>query len=380
MRILHTSDWHLGRQFHGIALDDDHAAMLDQVEAAITAHRPDLLIIAGDVFDRPSPPQAALKRFGEFLTRISQDPNLAIAMIAGNHDSPAQIAMMGVLPTAGRTLVRGPIDRDSHPLLLSDSDGVVAVSALPFSYEFAAKACFEDLTIACPADVMRAQLAAARGTVPDGARWIVIAHAFVAGAASSEGERSLSRTVGGIETVPVDLFVGAHYVALGHLHRPQRAGAEHIRYSGAPLAFGLDEAGDVKSLTLVDLAADGSVSVELLPLKPLREVRTIRGRLSELIEAPAVCNDFTGVTLTDEVVQIDAMKRIRAVYPNAVQLNYADLRARGSIDRTDIDHALKDPKAVIADFLGAVRQDGLSEAEGAIVDAALAGLAQDLPS
>lgn len=380
MRILHTSDWHLGRQFHGIALDDDHAEMLGQVEAAIAAHRPDLLIIAGDIFDRPSPPQAALKRFGEFLTRISQDPNLAIAMIAGNHDSPAQIAMMGVLPTAGRTLVRGPIDRNSEPLLLSDSDGVVAISALPFSYEFAAKACFENPDLACPADVMRAQLDAARATVPEGARWIVIAHAFVAGSASSEGERSLSRAVGGIETVPADLFAGAHYVALGHLHRPQRAGADHIRYSGAPLAFGLDEAGDVKSLTLVDLAADGSAFIQLLPLKPLREVRTIRGRLTELIEAPAVCDDFTGVTLTDEVIQIDAMKRIRAVYPNAVQLNYADLRSRGAIDQSDIDHALKDPKAVVGDFLGVVRQDGLSEAEAVLIDTALVSLAQDLQS
>jgi exonuclease SbcD len=380
LRILHTSDWHLGRQFHGIALDDDHAAMLDQVEAAIAAHRPDLLIIAGDIFDRPSPPQAALKRFGEFLTRISQDPNLAIGMIAGNHDSPAQIAMMSVLPTAGRTLVGGPIDRNSQPLLLSDSHGVVAVSALPFSYEFAARACFEDPAIACPADVMRAQLEAARTTVPEGARWIVIAHAFVAGATSSEGERPLSRAVGGIETVPADLFAGAHYVALGHLHRPQRAGADHIRYSGAPLAFGLDEAGDIKSLTLADLAADGSVSIQLLPLKPLREVRVVRGRLSELIEAPAICHDYTGVTLTDEVIQVDAMKRIRAVYPNAVQLNYAELRARGSVDRTEIDHALKDPKAVVAGFLDAVRQDGLSDTEAAIIDTALAGLAQDQQS
>lgn len=378
MRILHTSDWHLGRQFHGIALDDDHAAILSQVEAAIAAHRPDLLIIAGDIFDRPSPPQVALKRFGEFLTRISRDRNLAIAMIAGNHDSPAQIAMMGVLPTAGRNLVRGPIDRDNQPLLLSDKDGMVAVSALPFSYEFAAKACFEDAAIACPADVMRAQLEAARATVPEGARWIVIAHAFVAGAASSGGERSLSRAVGGIETVPAELFEGAHYVALGHLHRPQPAGADHIRYSGAPLAFGLDEAGDVKSLTLVDLADDGSVAVQLLPLAPLREVRTIRGRLSELIEAPVVCTDFTGVTLTDEVVQIDAMKRIRAVYPNAVQLNYSELRALGAVDRTEIDTALQDPKSVVGDFLGAVRQDGLSEAEAAIVDTALAGLAENL--
>lgn len=378
MRILHTSDWHLGRQFHGIALDDDHAAILGQVEAAIAAHRPDLLIIAGDIFDRPSPPQTALKRFGEFLTRISRDPNLAIAMIAGNHDSPAQIAMMGVLPTAGRTLVRGPIDRDNQPLLLSDTGGMVAVSALPFSYEFAAKATFEDPAIACPADVMRAQLEAARATIPEGARWIVVAHAFVAGAASSDGERSLSRAVGGIETVPAELFEGAHYVALGHLHRPQPAGADHIRYSGAPLAFGLDEAGDVKSLTLVDLAANGSVAVQLLPLAPLREVRTIRGRLSELIEAPAVCTDFTGVTLTDEVVQIDAMKRIRALYPNAVQLNYAERCARGAIDRTEIDTTLQDPKSVVGDFLGAVRQDGLSDAEAAIVDTALARLAEDL--
>lgn len=222
-------------------LDQDHDTVLAQVEQAAAEHHPDLLIIAGDIFDRATPPQSALTRFGDFIRRVTSGNEMAVVAIAGNHDSAAQIGMLGVLPSGGRSLVRGPIDREERPLVIPHKDGPVAVSALPFSYEFAARACFQDDSIDCPAQVLRAQVESARRYLPEGARWVIVAHAFVDGAKSSEGERPLSRVVGGIETVPASAFDGAHYVALGHLHRPQQVGAPHIRYSGAPLAFGLDE-------------------------------------------------------------------------------------------------------------------------------------------
>src|SRR5579859_6223229 len=200
LRILHTSDWHLGRQFHGAALDTDHDLILSQVETALRRYRPAVLIIAGDIFDRQTPPQAALRRFGEFVKRIGASGDTAIVLIAGNHDSAPQIGMMGVLANAERSLVRGPLDREEQPLVLRDEHGPVAISALPFAYEFAARACYEDEAIASPRDVLAAQLASAWRHVPDGARWVVVAHAFVEGAATSEGERPLTRAVGGIET------------------------------------------------------------------------------------------------------------------------------------------------------------------------------------
>jgi len=234
MRILHTSDWHLGRQFHGLSLDDDHEHILVQILAMIDDERPDVLIIAGDIFDRANPPQSAITRLSQFLTTVRAASDAAIVMIAGNHDSAAQIGAMGVLADGGAAIVRGPLDEDERPLVMSDADGPVAISALPFAFEYAARLCFEDDAIACPADVIRAQLASARKHVAEGMRWVVVAHAFVDGAATSESERPLTRMVGGIETVSAAAFQGAHYVALGHLHRPQPVGQDHIRYSGAP--------------------------------------------------------------------------------------------------------------------------------------------------
>lgn len=375
MRILHTADWHLGRQFHGVPLDEDHESVLSQVETAIAAHVPDVLVIAGDIFDRATPPQSALSRFGDFVRRVGRDGGPAIVLIAGNHDSAAQIGMMGVLADADRSLVRGPLDAEEKPLILSDEHGSVAISALPFSYEFAARACYGSDDISCPADVLREQVGSARRHVPDGARWVVVAHAFVEGAATSDGERPLTRAVGGIETVPSSVFEGADYVALGHLHRPQAVGAEHVRYSGSPLAFGFDEEGHGKSMTLVDLAGDGSITTTLIPFEPRRRIRTLRGRLIELLAAPGGSDDLIGILLTDEARQIDPMKRIRELYPNAVQLAYERDVSTGEQRLRDGRATLESPKEMVAQFVGFVREKGISEAESALVAEKLAALA-----
>lgn len=371
MRILHTSDWHLGRQFHGLSLDDDHDHILVQILAIIEDEEPDVVIIAGDIFDRANPPQSAITRLSQFLTTVRACSDTAIVLIAGNHDSAAQIGAMGVLADGGAAIVRGPLDEDERPLVISDEHGAVAISALPFAFEYAARMCFDDDTITCPADVIRAQLASARRHVADEMRWVVVAHAFVDGAATSESERPLTRMVGGIETVSATTFDGAHYVALGHLHRPQPVGQDHIRYCGAPLAFGFDEAGQHKSVSLVDLAADGAATVTEVPLKPLRQVRTIRGKLLELLAATEVSKDIVRVVLTDDAPQIDPMKRIRDVYPNAVQLAYE--RSDRPVAQRLEEHraAIDDPLSLASGFLDFIRGEPLSKAEGQIVASAL---------
>lgn len=241
MRILHTADLHLGRQFNGLSMEEDHQAILDQIVDAVAANRADVLIIAGDVFDRPAPPASSVRQFNGFLSRISNETKAAVVMIAGNHDSGDRIAMMSVFADLNRALIRGPLVADEMPLIVDDEHGAVAFFGLPFAYEYAARACFDDETIQMPEHVLAAQMAAVRRNLPDGARLVVVAHAFVEGGAGSESERPLAR-VGGIETVRPEVFAGAHYVALGHLHRPQSVGAKSIRYAGSPLAFGFDEA------------------------------------------------------------------------------------------------------------------------------------------
>jgi exonuclease SbcD len=375
MRILHTSDWHLGRQFHGLSLDEDHDHILVQILAVIDDERPDVVIIAGDIFDRANPPQSAITRLSQFLTTVRAASDAAIVIIAGNHDSAAQIGAMGVLADGGAAIVRGPLDEDERPLVVSDAHGPVAISALPFAFEYAARLCFDDDGIGCPADVIRAQLASARKHLAEGMRWVVVAHAFVDGAATSESERPLTRMVGGIETVSAAAFEGAHYVALGHLHRPQPVGLDHIRYSGAPLAFGFDEEGQQKSVSLIDLAADGTVTVTEVPLRPLRQVRTIRGKLLELLAAAEVSNDIVRVVLTDDTPQIDPMKRIRAVYPNAVQLAYERNERPVELRLEEQRAAIDDPQTLSSAFLEFIRGEPLSDAEGQIVASALQSFA-----
>jgi exonuclease SbcD len=374
MKFLHTADWHLGRQFEGHSLDDDHAIVLDQIFAALQIHKPDALIIAGDVFDRTAPPETAVRLFNAFIERTIAETTSAIVIIAGNHDSADRIGAMSMLADRRRALVRGPLSATEHPLILHDAHGPVAISALPFGYEYAAREAFGDPTIKSPADVMRAEVAAARPHIPSGARWVIVAHAFVTGAAPSTTERPLTRVAGGIETVPADVFDGAHYVALGHIHRPQAAGAPHIRYSGSPLAFAFDEEGNEKSFALVDLAADGTTSVDLIPFHPRRTVRTLKGTLEDILRLPP-SDDFVTVVLTDEGRLIEPMKRLRERFPFACGLSYArDLKSRQSAPSKPAATSLDDPAAVATEFLTHMRSTPPTPAESNIIAGALARL------
>lgn len=376
MKILHTADLHLGRQFNGLSLDDDHAVVLDQIVDALIQHDAQVLIIAGDVYDRAAPPQSAVRQFNGFLSRVASETDAAVVMIAGNHDSGDRVAAMSIMPNTQRALIRGVVSANELPLVLNDEFGPVAFSGLPFCYEYAARECFADETLSTPEDVLSAQVAAARKNISEGSRWVIVAHAFVAGAQNSDGERPLTR-VGGIETVRPEIFDGASYVALGHLHRPQNVGADHIRYSGSPLAFGFDEADHEKSMCLVDIDAAGQVKVEQIPFCPLHKIRVIRGQHAELIGGQP-SRDFLKAILTDESRVIEAMKRLREVYPNACQLSYQrDERPAAETAYAFSNAKTVNPIELIEDFLQQVREASLSEREQKLVTGVLQDLQQE---
>ena len=215
MRVLHTADWHLGKTLRGVSLHDDHAHVLDQVFRTVVDEAIEVLLIAGDVYDKASPSEAAMKLYSDFLERVHDETDAAIVVIAGNHDSGQRLGTASKLFDRRRILVRGPIEREEAPLLLEDDYGKVAISALPYGEIYAARRVFETEDIRSPEEVLRAQIKAARAQVPDGARWIVVAHAFVTNCLPTESERRLS--VGTVETVSADIFEDACYVALGHL-------------------------------------------------------------------------------------------------------------------------------------------------------------------
>lgn len=378
MRILHTSDWHLGRTLAQESLLDDQAQLLDQVFEAVVEHRVDALIIAGDLFDRAVPRREAVQLFNDFLARVYGETGAAIVAIAGNHDAPDRVSFNAALQDPRRVLIRGPLRDRPHALVLSDNHGQVAFSALPYCEIFAAREAFDDIGIASPAHVLAAQLAQARQHVPAGARWVVTAHAFVEGGRITETERPLAQ-VGGIETVPSAVFDGAAYVALGHLHRAQEAGAQHIRYCGSWMGFGFDEADEAKTLTLVDLDAAGVSCITEIPLVSPRPLRVVTGQLADLVaagRAPGAlgANALIKAVLTDEGALIDAIGQLRAVYPHVLQLERLNRLAAIGPGAAAAVVDRRDPIKLVGSFLDAVRGKGPDEVEARMIDETLTDL------
>lgn len=368
MKILHTADWHLGKTFRNVSLLEDQAHVLDQVFDALVKHDIQVLIVAGDIYDKPSPPEPAVALFSRFIERVYEQTNAAIIIIAGNHDSGQRIGAFTKLYDRSRILIRGTLEPVEKPLILEDEHGDVAFSALPYGEIFAARRAFEDETIRSPQDVLQAEIDAARKALPDGARWVIIAHAFVTGGLPSSTERTLS--VGSVETVSAGLFDGADYVALGHLHRAQTAGRETIRYSGAPLAFGFDEADTVKTMTLFNLDGDGQMRDLLeIAFAPLRKVRELRGFMANLVahaqKSPS--DDYISAVLLDEGQLVEPAAQLRPYYPNILQIQREKRHGFALTGAGRAQSKLDDPLGVITEFIEFVRGDAPSEAETGVV-------------
>ena len=320
MRILHTSDWHLGRLFHGVHLTEDQAHVLDQLVDLVAQAEADVVVVAGDLYDRAVPPDAAVTLLGDVLERIVLGHGVPVVAIAGNHDSPRRVGFGAGLLRAQGLHVVGPLDPTFRPVVLADAHGPVHVHPIPYAEPTDVRIALEnDEPRTCDA-AMRA-LTAACERAPD-ARHVAIAHAFVVGGEASDSERPLA--VGGADTVSVEAFDGFHYTALGHLHRPQRAGGrENVRYSGSLLKYSFSEAEHRKGVLLVDLDADGATSIEQVALTPRRDVRVVEGAFADLLAGPPPGEsreDYLLVRLTDEGTLHDPMARLQQVYPNALQL------------------------------------------------------------
>jgi exonuclease SbcD len=317
MRLLHTADWHLGRAFHGEPLLDAQAAFVDFVVDAARAQQVDGILIAGDLYDRALPPVDAVRLAGEALTRLSE--HAPVVAISGNHDSAARLSFGAeLLARAGVHVRTDPLSAGT-PVALGDG-WVYPIPYLepdlvrePLGIEERSHAA------ALSAAMARVREDAARRRGP----LVAMAHAFVAGGKPSESERDLA--VGGAASVPASAFDGADYVALGHLHGPQVVGGGLGRYAGSPLAFSFSEAGQAKSLALVEATAGALPLVELLPCPVPRPLATLRGTLDELLADPRLAaqeDAWVQATLTDPVRPSDAMERLRRRFPHAVALAF----------------------------------------------------------
>jgi exonuclease SbcD len=318
MRFLHTADWHLGKLLHGVHLTDDQAGVLDQVVELVRERDLDAVIVAGDVYDRSIPPADAVELLDDVLSRLVLDCEVPVVAIAGNHDSPDRLDFGSTILQRQNLHVFSKLRPEPGHVVLEDEHGPVHVLGLPYAEPATARSVFGDDEIRSHDAVTAAQVEAARAVVPEGERSIAIAHVFAQNGLTSDSERTLA--VGGAETVDVSRFEAFDYTALGHLHRPQTP-APDVRYSGSLMKYSFSEAGHRKQALVVDLDEAGACTVEPVDLEPERDLRKVEGTMEEILAGPeGDASDYIWVTLTDTGPVVDAMKRIREVYPNALHV------------------------------------------------------------
>ena len=328
MRLIHTSDWHLGRTLHGADLLAHAEAFLDWLLAEAQRHEVDAVLVAGDVYDRAVPPTDAVKILDRALLRFAT-AGIPMVLTSGNHDSAVRLGFAAGLSQAAGIYLRTSLADAARPVLLSDEHGPVAIYGVPYLLPDAVLAeldCGRSHEAVLTAVTARIRQDAADRGID---RTVVMAHAFVTGAHPTDSERDIR--VGGVAGVPAGVFGGFSYAALGHLHGQQAVGAGEtgtvVRYSGSPLAFSFGEKNHAKSVTLADLDGAGQVTVTKLATPVPRPLREVRGRLDELLaRADSDLADLAGawvkVVLTDPVRPAAPMERLRERWPHTLVLDF----------------------------------------------------------
>lgn len=366
MRLLHTSDWHLGRTLHGVDLLDHQAAYLAHLVDVVRAESVDAVVVAGDVYDRAIPPVEAVTLLSETLAQLAE--HTTVVVTSGNHDSATRLGFgAGLMKDSVRLRTR--VAGLASPVVLSDE---VLVYGIPYLDPDFARV---ELTASPDALLARSHQAvttAAMGRIRADAatrgpaRVVVAAHAFVLGGEPTESERDIR--VGGVDHVPAGVFAGADYVALGHLHGPQQlAGPEGtvLRYSGSPLAYSFSEQHHAKSTVLVDLSGP-SVSTTLVAAPVPRRLADVTGTLDQLLGDERHTDDWVRVTVTDTLRPQDLFRRVRAHFPHALVVQHVPQAAPGRPRVTAVT-AAHDPLDVTADFLAHVSGRGPTPDEVAVL-------------
>ena len=354
MRFIHTADWHLGRLFYGVHLTEDQAQVIDQFVQLTAEVRPDAVLIAGDVYDRAVPPTEAVELLDDTLCRLVLGCKVPVIMIGGNHDSPQRLSFGSRLLAGEGLHVFGSPSTPTGCVSLPDRAGPVRVCALPYCEPSVVRSCLGGDDIHDHNTAMRFLCRSIRQESPGGhERVVVVAHAFVAGGQESESERPLS--VGGTGAVDARPFDGFNYVALGHLHRPQSSAADAARYSysGSLLKYSFAEAAQDKSVSLVDMDGAGQCTIERITLSPRRDVRCVEGYLDAVLQGPGdgqSREDYLLVRLLDKGAILDAMGKLRQVYPNVLHIERPGLGAGGEPGAGPADHRKLNDQELFGSF------------------------------
>ena len=330
MKLIHLSDLHLGKRVNEFSMIEDQKYILDQILTVIDEERPDGILLAGDLYDRPVPSAEAVQLFDSFLTRLAQR-KLPVYAISGNHDSAERIAFGAHIMSSSGICMSPVYDGKTAKYCLTDSYGEVWIHLLPFIRPSVVRHALagEEGTEEIRTYQEAVQAAVEHMDIDIEKRNILVAHQFAVGAVSCDSEEI---TVGGIDQIEVSVFRDFDYVALGHIHSPQNVGSDHIRYCGTPLKYSFSEAGQQKSVTVVELKEKGNLKVREISLKPKRDMRKLKGSYMEITSLSNYqdtnTEDYVQITLTDEEDIVDGMQKLRTIYPNLMRLEYDNRRTR----------------------------------------------------
>ena len=370
MRFLHTADWHLGRIFYGQYLTDDQAHVLEnQFFSILKDEKIDGILLAGDVFDRAVPPIEAIELWDSIITRLAMDYKVPLFVVSGNHDGAERLEVGRSMLSQSGIHIWGSPHHALQPFAFEGSDGKIAICPMPFSEpRRIGDALGLSATVSKPVDIdmsedslfsyvetdeqepaslnlhnydqmYQAWSNHLRNQVPKGMRSIAISHAFVMGGDVGGSERTLS--IGGSEQVSPQVFKDFHYTALGHLHGPQRMGADYIRYSGSPLKYSFDEHTQKKSFTIIDMDAKGNVNISTIPVEAKRDVVILEGYFEDLLNNKELQakhkDDYVQARLLDTMPIMDGMAKLRQVYHRCMTI---DLVGRVATPMADMDEAV----------------------------------------
>ena len=332
MKLFHLSDLHIGKRVNEFSMIEDQKYILTQILYAADQEKPDGILISGDVYDRTIPTAEAVQVFDAFLTRLSEQ-KIPAFIISGNHDSAERLAFGSSLMGKSGIYFSKVYDGTVEKIPMQDAYGTVWIYLLPFLRPSTIRHALPERAeeVRSAADAVR--IALEQTKIDEKERNVLLAHQFVTGAKRCDAEEL---QVGDVDQIPAELFASFEYVALGHIHSPQKVGRETVRYGGAPLKYSFSEAGQEKSITVVELKEKSSVDLRTIPLKPLHDLRKIRGTYLEVTAKSFYenrdCEDYLQVTLTDEEDVPDGMAKLRTIYPNLMRLEYDNKRTRSNAE------------------------------------------------
>jgi len=349
MKFIHLSDLHIGKRVHEISLIEDQKYILEQILRIIDEVQPDGVIIAGDVYDKAMPSEEAVHVLNTFICALA-DKQIKTYLISGNHDSAQRLAFGAELIGTTGIHISPVYDGETVKFTQNDAYGRVNIYMLPFIKPAHVRKVFPDAEVSDYTDAVKAAIE--HMDVNENERNIIITHQFVTGADRSDSEEI---SVGGSDNVDASVFDCFDYVALGHIHGPQKMTREAVRYCGTPLKYSFSEVNHKKSVTVVELGEKGRVTISTIPLKPLRDMRIIRGTYNEIAHKANYehtnTDDYIQVVLTDEEDVPEAIGRLRVIYPNLMQLKYDNKRTRENQEIGSVqDVERKTPMELFAEF------------------------------